>query len=473
MKRLLLMMLMVSSARAAHAGGAVLIIATTPGEPPLDGLVADARTALAIAPGGVLAGAALTSAVDARIGPPPPRLTASALALLQARVKQAERNLFFNGARVRESIADLEEARARLVEAQASLAHDRDARSLLQYVLVKLTRAYQIERVPDAARLADERVEELVRLFPDKPLDAEHNERELYELYDRARKRLTATARLTVTLPPGAELHVEGVSYDAPPLLVPGAYRWFASDARGDGRLHRVTLDGATRVTIDLPLETTLRDQPSPSFVFASPQARAAEEPKLVARLGRALDASRVYVLGSTADATAAIAAYDVGAGERARLVAMVATREATPPLGRMAQRLVAEASTPPPGLPTTIFMNGHEKADPTRLTATSVRQMATPPVPAGARGLQIAGWTAVAAGVPAAVIGAALWPRSPGLRVGAPLVAAGGTLAVIGVDWVLVVAAMRGRRELRKSALAVAAVVAAGALASGLSQLH
>src|SRR5438067_98231 len=128
MTRLLLMMALVLSS-VAQAERPIVIVATSRGDASLHGYVPALQQAL----GDVLAGAALASAIDARLGPPPARLSPSALALLQARVKQSERNLFFNGAHVRESIADLEDVRARLSDAQGSLAHDRDVRGLLHY----------------------------------------------------------------------------------------------------------------------------------------------------------------------------------------------------------------------------------------------------------------------------------------------------------------------------------------------------
>jgi hypothetical protein len=460
-------------ANAALAERPLLIVATTPNAPPLDGHVPALQKTL----GDVLAGAALASAIDARMGPPPPRLSPSALSLLQARVKQAERNLFFNGTHVRESIADLEDVRARLSEAQGSLAHDRDARSLLHYVLVKLTRAYQIERVPDAARLADTRMEELVRVFPDRPLDPEHNERELYDLYDRVRKRVLAAAQLTVPLPTGAQLYVEGLALAPTTPLALGSYRVFATSAAGDGRVHAIELARETRLTIDLPLEAALHDDPSPSLRFASPAARMMEEPALVARLGRALGTSRVYVAGAAAEATLGLWAYDVGSGARARLVAAVGTSESPPPIARLVQRLEAEltARTPRPSQPQLILVNGKETADPPRFTSTRPPRtmlQGEARLDRDQRALELAGWTTIAIGVPAATVGAAFWPRAPGWRVGLPLAATGATLALVGSDWVLVIAAIRGRRQLGRAMALVAAVWAVGALASGLSQL-
>src|SRR5207248_4336699 len=105
-----------------------------------------------------------------------------------------------------------------------------------------------------------------VRLFPDRPLDPEHNERELYDLYDRVRKRVVAAAQLSVSLPPGAQLYVEGLVHAAATPLVTGSYRVFAAAPAGDGRVHTVELSRDTRLTIDLPLEAGLHDDPSPSL---------------------------------------------------------------------------------------------------------------------------------------------------------------------------------------------------------------
>src|SRR5207302_1138720 len=104
MTRLLLMMALVLSG-VAQAERPIVIVATSPGQPSLHGYVPAVRRAL----GDVLAGVTLVFVIDARLGPPPARLSASALALLQARVKQSERNLFFNGTHVRESNAELED----------------------------------------------------------------------------------------------------------------------------------------------------------------------------------------------------------------------------------------------------------------------------------------------------------------------------------------------------------------------------
>jgi hypothetical protein len=469
MKLLLLLMMALVLAGRARAEPPILIVATLPHEPSLHALVPAVQKAL----GDVLAGAPLASAIAAHLGPPPARLSPSALALLQARVKQSERNLFFNGTHVRESIADLEDVRARLSDAQGSLAHDREVRLLLHYVLVKLTRAYQIEHVADAARLADARMEQLVRLFPDHPLDPEHHERELLDLYDRVRKRLAATAYLHVPLPPGAQLHADGLAITGTTPLVPGTYRVFASLGASDGRVHSVELAGDTKLAIDLPLEVALCDDPAPSLIYESPAARVMEEPLLVARLGRALGVSRVFVVGASPEAMLGVWAYDVGAGERARLVACVGTSESPPPIARLVERLKAELTpmVPNPGEPRLILVNGPESTNSTHPTLTApVRAM--PRASRALRMLELAGWTAIAAGVPAATVGAALWPRASGWRAGIPLVASGATLALMGSDWVLVAAAIRGRRQLAQAVALVAAVWAVGALASGLAQL-
>jgi hypothetical protein len=453
----------------AHAERPIVIVATSPHEPSLHTHVPAVQKAL----GDVLAGAPLASAIDARLGPPPARLSPSALALLQARVKQSERNLFFNGTHVRESIADLEDVRARLSDAQGSLAHDRDVRLLLHYVLVKLTRAYQIEHVADAARLADARMEQLVRLFPDHPLDPEHHERELLDLYDRVRKRLAATAHLQVSLPAGAQLFAEGLVVTSTTPLVPGPYRLFAATGASDGRVQAVELAGETKLAIDLPLELALRNDPAPSLTYESPAARVAEEPLLVARLGRALGVSRVYVVGASPEVTLGLWAYDVGTGDRARLLARVGTSESPPPIARLVERLMAELAPAAPhsGEPRLILVNGPESANSTHPTLTAPAR-AVPRDGRALRALELAGWTAIAAGVPAATVGAALWPRAAGWRAGIPLVASGATLALMGSDWVLVAAAIRGRRELARAVALVVAVWAVGALASGLSQL-
>jgi hypothetical protein len=467
--RLLMMALLLSG--VAQAERQILIVAHIAGEPSLHGAVPALQKAL----GDVQAGAALASAIDARIGQPPARLSPSALALLQARVKQSERNIFFNGSHVRESIVDLEDVRARLSDAQGSLAHDRDVRSLLHYVLVKLTRAYQIEHIADAGRLADARMEQLVRLFPDRPLDPEHNGRELCDLYDRVHKRLAVTAHVVAALPPGVQLFVEGLAVTEMSLLVPGSYRVFAGTGASDGRVHTLEVSGESTAVMDVPLELALHDDPSPSLTFRSPAARAMEETLLVARLGHVLGASRVYVVGASPEATFAIWAYDVGTGERARLVAAVGTNGSSPSITRLVERLTAELApgSSHPIESRLILVDGPETVVLTRSTSTALSgSQAGQRLSRGLRALEVAGWTALAAGLPMATVGAALWPRGPGGRAGLPLVATGATLAMMGSDWTLVVAAIRGRREIGRAVASVAAVWAVGALVCGLSQL-
>jgi hypothetical protein len=190
-----------------------------------------------------------------------------------------------------------------------------------------------------------------------------------------------------------------------------------------------------------------------------------------VARLGHELGASRVYVLGASPEATLGLWAYDVGTGKRARLVAAVGTGESPPPFARLVERLQAELLLPPSTEPRLALVNSHETAELMHFTEAA-QPHSQPRNGHGLRPLELAGWAALATGVPAATVGAALWPRGPGARAGIPLTATGAILAMMGSDWVLVAAATRGRRELGRAVALVAAVWIAGALASGLSQL-
>ncbi|HEX4459857.1 MAG TPA: hypothetical protein VIA18_17890 [Polyangia bacterium] len=488
MKRAVVFAIVVGAAGVSAAAPRAIVVEAVVGKPDsaAGGAAGETSDVHAYLPdviaalGQPLADRALADAVDAHFGPAPAQLSASALAEIAARARQAERNLFFSGTRVRESIDELEAARARLGDAQATLAHDHDARALYQHILLKLSRAYQVTQSPEAAQLAEARMLELVRNVPDLPVDPGRNERELVQLYERLRAAQALTARLVITLPPaalGAHAFVEGQSVDSARSLPmrAGDYRLFAAGEHGDGRLHRVTLTrGEVAVAIDVDFEAALRSDRFVGLAYASHASRAKDETRWVGQLAHGLAATRVYVLAAdAADGRPGVAVWGYAVDERgARLVASSSARGAAgsaapAEVARAAARVAAALDGGPPAPGVTVMAGRKVAAAPS---------LAAPVAPAvdgdgdgGTRALTIAGWSAVAVGLPLAVTGAALWHHGSNVQ-SAALVTSGAGLAVAGTVWTLTTTPAqrpRTRAIAIVSALWGAAAVVAAALAA------
>jgi hypothetical protein len=247
-------------------------------------------------------GASLGADIDAHFGPSPGRLSSSAVAELQARLKQAERSVFLTGTHVREGIDDMEDVRTRLEEALWTLAHNADARALYQSVLLKLARAYQVNtRLPDAAKLAQARMEAIVRYFQDAPPDVNRIEKELADLFTSVKKQLPNTSSLKINSVGVVEhIYINGADFSSANTKLPtGEYRYFVSGPHGDGRVHKVTLGAGVRKSdfVDLDFESALRTDAFVGFAFSNSRDRDRSERESAVSLGRALKASEVVVL--------------------------------------------------------------------------------------------------------------------------------------------------------------------------------
>jgi hypothetical protein len=247
-------------------------------------------------------GASLGADIDAHFGPAPGRLSSSALAELQARLKQSERSVFLTGTHVREAIEDMEDIRTRLSDALWTLSKNADARSLYQSVLLKLTRAYQVNtRIPDGTKLAQARMEEVVRYFQDMPPDPNKIEKELADLLATVQKQLPATCSLKVVgAGASGRVCVNGFCATNPAIKLPaGEYRYFVSTGRADSRVHKVTLAPGEKKTapIEVDFESALRTDAFVGFDFESASSRQKGERDFAVMLGRALRADEVAVL--------------------------------------------------------------------------------------------------------------------------------------------------------------------------------
>jgi hypothetical protein len=247
-------------------------------------------------------GTSLGADIDAHFGPAPGRLSSSSIAELQARLKQSERNVFLMSTHVRESIEDMEDIRTRLADALWTLSHKPEARALYQAVLLKLARAYQVNtRIPDSAKLAQARMEEVVRYFQDMPPDLNKIEKELTDFFITVQKQLPASSALKVQLGgPSDRICVNGCCFSSSPIKLPaGDYRYFVSGAHGESRVHKVTLAAGERRNefADVDFETALRTDAFVGLAYDSAATRDANERGYAAALGRNLKADEVVVL--------------------------------------------------------------------------------------------------------------------------------------------------------------------------------
>jgi hypothetical protein len=298
-------------------------------------------------------GTSLGADIDARFGPAPGRLSSSAIAELRARLKQSERNIFLTGTHVREAIEDMEDVRTRLSDALWTLAHSADARALYQGVLLKLARAYQVNaRIPDASKLAQARMEEVVRYFQDMPADPNRIEKELADLLTNVKKQLPATSTLKINSVGVVEhVYINGSCFsNANTLKLPvGDYRYFVSGARGDGRVHKLTVGPGVQVSevVDPAFESALRTDAFVGFVFESSHDRERNEREFATSLGRALKATEVVALeeiGVAGKPLVAISSYRVADGALTEIGTSGAAGVVPPEqLRRVAERLRAE----------------------------------------------------------------------------------------------------------------------------------
>lgn len=299
-------------------------------------------------------GTPLAAAVEEKFGPAPVRLTSSVLADLSDRTKKAQRALFFDQTHISESIDDLEDVRGQLAEALWTISMNHDARALYYEVLLALARAYQTNRqLPGANKQAEARMEDVVRYFPDMPVDPKRHEQELYELYVKTRNRLPARFTVKVTIaskPPATKVCVNGFCNEEMTFRVPaGQYRFFVWSPRGEGRVHTVAVrDSDVSADVDLDFESMLRTEASTGFRFSDYRERARLEPGFVKRLALALNVPKIIVLGETLvqeQPAIGLISYDAFSKRIITSIATPGTTGVIPSvqLARLAQRVVKE----------------------------------------------------------------------------------------------------------------------------------
>jgi hypothetical protein len=231
------------------------------------------------------------------------------------------------------ALGELDHGLADLGAATASVAGDDRLRGAIQRGLIG--RALAHERLGAHAR-ARAALAELVRGFPDRPID--------YQAYGpEPRDRAAAVARalaaggtgdLVVTIDDrDAELFLDerpiGLGGASVTALVPGDYRLFVRRRGRPGRVHPVSIatERPTEVALSWTLDAALRtDGGVPALVFADDAARRRDEARLATRLGRALGAPSVALLGvetvgGRLAVRGAIVPVDGRAGRHARVV--------------------------------------------------------------------------------------------------------------------------------------------------------
>jgi hypothetical protein len=245
-------------------------------------------------------GPSLAVDIELKFGAAPRRLPPSALAAIGEQLERVEQDLFYHGTRERSAVEALEEIRGRLARASGTLAHDAAARALYRRVLLSLIRAYHSTLMADAA--AELLMKELVLSFPDLPVDAVKDGRVLFELFQRVQKSAPKEGVLRVELDGGpATVYLNERALDGTRAAVPaGEYRVFVSTPGGDGRLHLVPVGaGVVVLRVDVPFEVALEAEERVGFRYADAAARARDERRFVAKLGTALAADRMLVLGA------------------------------------------------------------------------------------------------------------------------------------------------------------------------------
>jgi hypothetical protein len=226
---------------------------------------------------------------------------AIAIDVVRARVEEGRRQ-FIEGEFV-SAIQQLEEARRLLQLHVAQVASNQGLRDLQHKALLFLAHAYLRTR---QAALANDRISEVIRGFPDRDLSRAAYAPELVRLYRDTRGELGRQRRgvlSVVTRPPGCLVFINeryvGLSPTRVGELHPGRYRVYVQRTNSRGRVHPVTISGADHhAEINVDLDAAIRSEPYVGLRFPDQPTLERDEVAYAATIGRALDAATVILVG-------------------------------------------------------------------------------------------------------------------------------------------------------------------------------
>ena len=222
-------------------------------------------------------------------------------AALRAQVKDGRRQ-FIEG-EFAKAIAELEDARAKLLKAPASVASDQSLRDALHMALLMAAHAMMRSGQMDKATA---RVSEAIRSYPDRDLSMVEYGPELVDFYRKVRRELSKQKRGVLkveTEPAGCLVFVNeryvGLSPARVPDLYPGTYRVYVQKPSLRGRVHEVKVEGGEQqVRVDFELDRVLQTERTVGLSFGDAQEMEANEAADAAKVGRGVGASQVIVIG-------------------------------------------------------------------------------------------------------------------------------------------------------------------------------
>ena len=285
------------------AGAGMIVVESYVGEKPkaISALVAplldEARRR------GFVVAEALAERVGARISAPARSLTA-------AEVSAARRLIDSGVGRYRDgqykpAIEDIEGGIALLAAAPVTLASDTSSRDLMLEALIYLAQANsRLGRTVEATRA----MAELIRSFPDREISHAKHGPEPRKLYRKVKADLDSQGRgkLDITLDDAKTVvfineRYVGVGDTHVKDLFPGRYRVFLQQGDRPGRVHQVDVEAGIKATLNISwgIDSSLRTSAGyVGLVFDSEEQRAEHEAAYAIRVARALDATRVAVVG-------------------------------------------------------------------------------------------------------------------------------------------------------------------------------
>lgn len=283
---------------AVGAAAPAIILESHSGERPRDTPYTLEFLTRTLDPSSARSGAPLREAIEKRLSRPAGPMEAPAG--IRGQVEEGRRQ-FIEGEFTR-AIAQLEEARALLMQHSAVLAANQNLRDLSYKALLYLAHAYLRTRQQDQAART---VKEAIRSFPDREISLARYGPELARLYREARRTLgvEGLGSLTIETQPGECLvflneRYVGLSPVRLEGLFPGDYRVYLQRPGAQGRVHgaRVSPRGHHRLSFSFLLDRTLRSSAFAGLHFADRQEKATHEIPLALKVAAALDADQIML---------------------------------------------------------------------------------------------------------------------------------------------------------------------------------
>lgn len=204
-----------------------------------------------------------------------------------------------------QAVAELGAGLATLRRSIASLAGSDRGRDAAMRALVGLALSYK--RIGPSEK-ATEAMAELIRSFPDREISYADYGPEPRELYRRVRRSLEEEGKggLAIAVDDAETVvfvneRYVGVGSVTVPDLFRGTYRVYLQQGTRRGRVHRVAVEAGppTSLSVSWRFDAALStDHGVAALIFDDAEQRRAEEARQAVRIGRALDAASVAVLG-------------------------------------------------------------------------------------------------------------------------------------------------------------------------------